>query len=337
MRRAAVISLTERGRRLSEKISSSGVIGCERFCFEKHTDGNARSFGSLSALVSKIFGKFDAVIFVCACGIAVRTIAPHICSKTVDPAVIVIDDCGQYVIPVLSGHIGGANELAKSLAPVVGGVAAVTTATDSGGVFSPDLFAKANGLFITDMTAAKLIAAAVLDGEKIGLVSECSCVNSPECFTDGDARCGIYIGTEDVQPFEVTLRLIPRDLAVGIGCKRGTCAEKISSAVDSAGIDKRRIFSVASIDLKANESGLIGFSRELGVPFLTYTAEELRAAEGDFSSSEFVAQVTGVDNVCERSAVLSGGADGKLVIKKTVHDGVTVAAVLRRVVVDLLV
>ncbi len=328
--RAAVISLTGRGRHLSEKIAASGVCVCERFCFEKHTDPDAQAFSDMSRLTAGIFGRFDALIFVCACGIAVRMIAPHVRSKLTDPAVIAVDDCGRFAVPLLSGHLGGANALAQRLAEVISATAVVTTATDTGRLFSPDSFAAANGLTITDMDAAKLIASAVLDGERIGLVSDCEYVNLPDQLTTGTARCGIYIGTRGLKPFEVTLTLVPRDLAVGIGCKRGTSAEKIAAAVAAAGIDRERIAVVASIDLKAAEPGLIGFCAERRLPFVTFTADELRAAGGEFTASEFVGQVTGVDNVCERSAVLAGG--GELLIRKTVLDGVTAAAAAKRAV-----
>ncbi|SDA14383.1 cobalt-precorrin 5A hydrolase [Ruminococcus sp. YE71] len=329
---AAVISLTERGRLLSERIAESGVCECGRFCFFKHTDPKAESFSDIGQLTERLFGEYDALIFVCACGIAVRAIAPHIRSKLTDPAVVATDDSGRFAVPLLSGHIGGANALARRLAEVTGAQAAVTTATDSGGLFSPDCFAAANGLNITDMAAAKEIAAAVLDGEKIGLMTDCECLNIPPEITRGAARCGIYIGSEDVHPFEVTLSLVPKDLVLGIGCRKGISADSIAEAVESAGIDTARIYTVASIDRKLGERGLTEFCKRLGVPFVTFSADELKAVGGDFGHSEFVEKITGVDNVCERSAAAVSG--GEIVIKKTASNGVTAAAAVRKTVID---
>lgn len=137
--RAAVISFTEKGRLLSQSITDflNETHYAERFCFHSHTDENSQSFDDIYALSAKLFNTCDALVFVCASGIAVRAIAPHIKSKASDPAVIVIDDCGKFVIPLLSGHIGGANRLAQLIAENIGAVPVITTATDVGGRFSP--------------------------------------------------------------------------------------------------------------------------------------------------------------------------------------------------------
>jgi cobalt-precorrin 5A hydrolase len=239
---------------------------------------------------------------------------------------------------VLSGHIGGANRLAEVLADALGNTAVITTATDVGGQFSPDSFAVANGLIITDLAAAKEIAAEVLDDEKVGFSTEYRHGGLPDELTEfGICRTGIYVGTEtDVKPFDVTLRLVPRNIVLGIGCKKGTSAEAVETAVSralaEAGIDAERVREVATIDLKAQEEGLLGFCGRREIELRTYTAEELMAVKGDFDSSEFVRETTGADNVCERSAVLCSG--GKLVLRKTAFDGVTVAAAEAPVYLD---
>ncbi len=327
--RISLISVTENGRALSERIA--GLLpGDEvrRLCHAGHTDGGAESFGKLSGIVGGLWESSEALVFVCACGIAVRSIAPFVRSKQTDPAVIVIDDLGRYVIPVLSGHIGRANALAGRLAELIGAEPVITTATDIGGRFSPDSFAAANGLIVTDFEAAKLIAAAVLDGEQIGLVSEYEVRNlPPELTLDGGGKYGIYIGCGAKKPFPVTLALTPKNIVLGIGCKRGTPAETIAetvrAALSGAEIGMERVCTVASIDIKSGEPGLLGFAESIGAGTRFFTAEQLAAAEGEFSSSEFVRRVTGVDNVCERSAVCCGG---RLVMKRHAENGVTVAA-----------
>lgn len=334
-----VISVTEKGRRLSERIEKLlPEHQVRRCCFYRHADKNSRSFPELSGLVAEIWSDTDALVFVCACGIAVRSIAPHIRSKLSDPAVIVTDDCGKFIIPVLSGHIGGANALAVRLAEAIGGQAAVTTATDIGGRFSPDSFAAANGLILADPKAAKEIAAAVLDGERIGLVSEYEYRNAPPELAAGElCRCGLYIGGKcGTKPFPVTLELYPKNIVLGIGCRRGISSGAVErtvlTALGSAGISPGRVCGAASVDIKSNEEGLLDFCRKYGIELTAFTAEELMEVNGDFSSSEFVRAVTGVDNICERSAVRAGG--GRLVLRKFSQDGVTAAAAEKPVIID---
>lgn len=151
----------------------------KRFCFEKNSDEFSEKISDIYEVARKAFSENNALIFICSCGIAVRSAAPLINSKISDPAVIVIDDFGKFVIPILSGHIGGANRIAEIIAENVGAVPIITTATDVGGRFSPDSFAAANGLIITDINAAKSVAAAVLNNEKIGIKSDYPYKNIP--------------------------------------------------------------------------------------------------------------------------------------------------------------
>ncbi len=336
--KAAIISLTENGRKLSAAIAEkSDLIESERFCFRTHSDASANSFDNLNSLISGIFNQFESIIFVCACGIAVRAVAPYLRSKVTDPAVIVIDDCGKFVIPILSGHIGGANLLADRLAELIGAKAVVTTATDTGGRFSPDSFAVANDLIICDMKVAKAVAAAVLDGESIGFVSDYEYKNLPaELSVSKECRIGIYVGLQDIKPFPVTLKLVPKNIYLGIGCKRETKCDNIERAVlavlSSIDIDIERVRNVATIDLKSDEEGLLAFCRKNSITPVFFSAKELSETIGDFTSSDFVRSITGVDNVCERSAVRCSG--GKLILRKTAYSGVTVAAAEAPVILD---
>ena len=273
------------------------------------------------------FSRTDAMIFVGACGIAVRSIAPHVKSKLTDPAVICIDEQGQYVIPILSGHIGGANELAKQLASGLGVQAVITTATDINGKFSVDTWAAANGLIIDNMQRAKEISATILE-QDVALSTMLPVASQlPQgLILKESGPVGIFIGWEKRKPYNVTLNLIPQNLCLGIGCRKGTSAGSIRQAVSSVlnryAIDQRSIKLAASIDLKAGEPGLLEFCRMMNIPLRCYSARELLSAEGSFSHSDFVQTVTGVDNVCERAAMMT--AD-RLIVPKTIFEGVTVA------------
>lgn len=274
------------------------------------------------------FQTSDAMVFIGACGIAVREIAPFVRDKTTDPAVICIDAAGRFVIPILSGHIGGANETAKQLASALSATPVITTATDIFDKFSGDEWAAANGFILSDMETAKLISAMILERD-IPICCDLP-VTSPYpagTYPANDGALGIYIGWKQVQPFSRTLQLIPRVIRLGIGCRRGTAESSIREAVDQVlaanGIDRRAVCSAASIDLKSEEPGLLSFCREAGLPISFYSAEQLRKVQGNFSHSDFVEHVTGVDNVCERAAMVSAE---QLIIPKTVCGNVTVAA-----------
>lgn len=323
--KTAVISLTENGRMISLKIAESGFI-CDRYAFEKHTDENAKAFAGLSRLTADIFGAYDGIVFICACGIAVRMIAPYIISKTSDPAVIVIDEQGKYAVSLLSGHIGGANSLALRLAELIGAEPIITTATDIGGKFSPDSFAVANDLYICEMDIAKNIAAEIADGRQIGFYSDYSCKNIP-CF-DNSGKYGICISdSDDKNPFEVTLHLIPRNIVIGAGCRKNIDSELFSGFIMALlkenKIDLRRIQSVNTIILKQNEKALVDFCKANNLKMKAFSSEQLMAVKGDFSHSDFVMRTTGADNICERSAAAEGG---HIIVRKTSRNAMTFAA-----------
>ena len=282
----------------------------------------------LAAFVGPLFREADALIFIGACGIAVRGIAPHVRDKRTDPAVLSVDELAGFVIPLLSGHIGGANALAARLADALGATAAVTTATDVNGRFSVDAWAAEQGLFISDMRAAKAVSAAILEGPVL-LCSDFPIVTElpPGALPGESGPLGVCISWRRRAPFETTLLLVPKVLRLGVGCRRGTSPAAIGALVDQVleenGVHPSAVKSAASIDLKKDEPGLLAFCRERGWPIEFYTASQLEAVEGAFIPSDFVRRTVGVDNVCERAAALGGG---KIVIKKTALNGVTVAA-----------
>ena len=275
----------------------------------------------------KNFSSMDALIFIGACGIAVREIAPYLVSKKTDPAVLCIDEKMQFVIPLLSGHIGGANDLARRLAAALGASAIITTATDVNGKFAADAWAAKNGCAISSMPLAKKVAAEILERD-VPLVSEFPIRGAlPNGVAESDAGAlGVLIGIHTKAPFTQTLRLVPRILHIGIGCRKGISKETVKATIRAVftdyDLDLNAVKGVYSIDLKRQEAGLLAACAEHDWPAAFYTAEELQAVEGEFTESPFVQSVTGVGNVCERAAMR--GAE-KLLVKKTAVDGVTVA------------
>ena len=283
----------------------------------------------------------DAIIFVGATGIAVRAIAPFIHGKAVDPAVLVIDEAGRYVISLLSGHLGGANALARTAASLIEAEPIITTATDAESAFAVDTFAKENGFLLTDLRKAKDVSAKVLRGEKLRIYSDIPMerlVHRParheaELVPAQDIdRADIVISYRTKLLNQATgLRLIAKRVHVGLGARKGVTQAEVAAAVatclEDAGIDPRAVVALASIDLKKQEAGILAYSYESGVPFVTYTAEELRTVEGAFAGSSFVQSVTGVANVCERAAAYAAGRSGhaEVLVHKTIHGSVTTA------------
>ncbi|MBQ4428413.1 MAG: cobalt-precorrin 5A hydrolase [Clostridia bacterium] len=327
-----LFAYSKRGIETAERIAAA--LDGEKHCYaaEKHACGAFMPVEKPSAsLYERAFSSADALIFVSSCGIAVRSVAPFIKNKATDPAVIAVDESGSFVIPLLSGHIGGANTLAKSIASAIGAVPVITTATDVRGRFSADEWAARRGFALSDMSAAKAVSAAILEGD-IPLVSDFPIKGElPSGVIFGSSgEVGIAVSYKTAEPFTKTLRLIPKCLFLGIGCRRGTPKELIESAVeavmDENGLDIRAVKSAASIIIKSDEAGLLEFCREKGLKIDFYSAEELRQVSGDFTQSEFVKSVTGVDNVCERAAMI---AADRLLVNKTPISGVTVAVGLK--------
>lgn len=319
--KAAVISFTKAGYELGRKIRDwLQEQGYEAEAAVKCRDLEESIPESLDQWTRERFAEVDALVYIGAAGIAVRAIAPYVQAKTLDPAVLVIDEQGAYCIPLLSGHLGGANELALALAAAFGMEPVVTTATDRNGKWAVDVFAKKNGLLIRDMEKAKRISADLLAGKEIWIKME----DGKEAQEEPD----VYIGLLEHPGWRRALYLIPRAGVLGIGCRKGVSLEQIEEAVaetlEAFHVCPECIGAVATIDRKAEEPGLLEYCRKRGISLLSFSAEELSEVEGEFSSSEFVRQVTGIDNVCERSAV-KASKGGKLLIPKQKKDQVTAA------------
>ena len=285
--------------------------------------------GSTGKWTGRMFPESDAIVFIGAIGIAVRYIAPYIKSKDTDPAIICLDEHGKYCVPILSGHIGGANRLALKIADILDSEPVITTATDINGRFSVDVFATDNRLRIIRLVDAKEASARILHDGFIGFKSTVEYDGKlPAGLTPADeGDFGICISTDGSAPFDRTLKLVPMDITIGVGCRRDTPSEKLKAFVEetleSQGISPMRIYGIASIDLKKDEKAIHDLAKVLKTHAVFYTADELLALEGEFSKSEFVKSVTSVDCVCERSAVKLGG--GELIMKKTAKDGMTLA------------
>lgn len=373
-----MIAFTEKGYRLAEElrarwitapdawssanavdqdVSRSGARGQQAVCpavqpprIELHAKTEALPAisdpRSLCDIVEEWFTKSeaDAIIFVGATGIAVRAIAPFIHGKAVDPAVLVIDEAGRYVISLLSGHLGGANALSRTAASLIEAEPVITTATDAESAFAVDTFAKENGFLLTDLRKAKAVSAKVLRGEKLRIYSDIPMERLVQRPARHEAE---FVPAQDIDRADIIISyrthilkkasqaiglcLIAKRVHVGLGARKGVTQAEVAAAVatclEDAGIDPRAVVALASIDLKKQEAGILAYSYESGVPFVTYTAEELRTVEGAFAGSSFVQSVTGVANVCERAAAFAAGRSGhaEVLVHKTIRGNVTTA------------
>lgn len=345
----SIISFTRKGIQLSKKIAE--LVDLKNVvCFTKcktfaETYGETETVTYVKQSIGEWAGEQmkqkNGLLFIGACGIAVRAIAPHLTDKLHDSPVLVMDEEGQYVIPILSGHVGGANEIAKLLAGHMQAIPVITTSTDVNQKFAIDVFAKKNALIITEKAAIARISSKLLDGQRITIAIEQGHWNTKETLPE-QIMAAEYPPKQSVDvvisaqagEFETTLFLKPREYVIGIGCRRGKEEEKlwawIQKNIKELGITMEQVYAFASIDRKKDEEGLLAIAKKARIPFFTYSAEELEGLAGSFRESEFVKKTVGVSNVCERAALYASGDGGSLVYERHAEDGMTIAVAKRK-------
>ena len=241
MKHAKFVSFTEVGAQTARKAAAL----LPDFLTERYARTVDLSLAGtqLARFAQQAMVDCDLIVFVGAAGIAVRAVAPYLAGKALDPAVLVIDEAGRFVVPILSGHLGGANALAERLADGLGATAVITTATDGRAAFAVDTWAAAHGCAVVDPQNIKHVSGALLRGEPLGLRSDFSVEGRlpAQVTLDGTPDSGFVIGFDTkAAPFAHTLHLVPRVVYLGIGCRRGTDAQTIEQAVqaalDSAGV-----------------------------------------------------------------------------------------------------
>lgn len=336
--KAVLFSFTRRGTALSLKLQSyletmhwqTTVYGEKKFI---HLNPIIQEIQpSLRQVVKKAFLESSLIVFIGACGIAVRSIAPFVKSKTTDPAVIVIDEKGTFVIPLLSGHIGGANTMALKLATYLQARPVLTTATDVNHLFAVDEWAARNNIIISSMGEAKAFSAGLVDGRTLGVYSDfpidSELPSGMERAQSGPLGMAITLN-QSCYPFDKTVVLRPKIVHLGIGCRRGTSESAISRLVvrelRRLHISSSVVADINTIDIKKDEKGLSQFAKAYGWPIRYYSADELnKVVDPAMASSPFVQSIVGTDNVCERAASL-GSHGGIFLLRKISSDGVTIA------------
>lgn len=362
MSHIAIAGFTANGCVLAQKIANE-LEGARAWAPHRISEEvGLPGFDSVGAWAGEAFAQgCDGIVFVGACGIAVRAVAPYVASKMHDPAVVCVDEAGRWAISLLSGHVGGANDLARRIARIVGATPVVTTATDVRGAFAIDEWAARCGLVIANPQLIKRVSGTLLEGGHVGvrvgrqvsLTGELPAgFVREECANGTDSASGIrkpcpaeaapahdsadtaralhahvHIGPE--LPGESdpdTLHLITRNAVVGVGCRRdcepATLQDSVETALASLGLAPEAVSTLATIDLKAAEPAVVELAAKHGWRLRTFSAQALAAQGGDFASSEFVRTHVGVDNVCERALACCGAAR---VLNKQAHQGTTVA------------
>mgnify|MGYP004594161057 CR=1 FL=1 len=304
------------------------------------------------------FGRYDSLVCIMATGIVVRILAPLIVHKTSDPAVVVLDQKGKYAISLLSGHLGGANDLAREMAAISGGEAVITTATDVAGELSFDTFAKKHDMAIENIGQLKHISGALLSGKKVNVFTNKNAGKLyPELVEEQErGRIDIFplsdffkiytiesnipavviderlfISNSTVPQAAPVLYLRPRTICAGIGCKRNMEQKPIEEALlqtlKEEGIHPLSLKCIATIPLKSDEPGIIGTAANLNVPLQIIPTEEIEnldISQLGIQTSEFVASQTGVLSVSTACSYLASDK-GEILKDKAKYKGITIA------------
>ncbi|WP_020130451.1 precorrin-3B C(17)-methyltransferase [Streptomyces sp. 303MFCol5.2] len=259
--------------------------------------------GPVGDAVRRAFAECEQLVCFLATGAVVRLVAPLLSDKTSDPGVVCVDEAGRFAVPVVGGHAGGANELALAVGELLGAQPVVTTATDAVGIPGLDSL----GLPVEGDVAG--VTRALLDGEPVALVAEVAWPLPPVPFAERGSYT-VRLTDRAVEPGSGEVLLRPPSLVVGVGASRGAPVDEVLDLVEGvlreAGLSVRSLAELATVDAKADEPGIVGAARRLGVPVVTYSAEELAGVEVPNPSDAPLAAV-GTPSVAEAAALIGGG------------------------------
>ncbi|WP_270505682.1 cobalt-precorrin 5A hydrolase [Paraclostridium sordellii] len=339
----AFISVTKNGKELAFKIKellNEGDIFITEKLFNESLDNEKCKVinGRLGNLTKDLMEKYEVLIFIMATGIVVRSIASHIKNKFEDPAILVIDEKGLNVISLLSGHIGGANEMTNYISSLIGANPVITTATDVNGKSSLDMIAKRLNAYIDNFREnVKDVNYSLVNNKDLGIYIDgnyrvdtrgfITIKNINEFHRLNNLDKIIYITNKNVTDINDSriIKVIPRDIVIGIGCRRNTPYEEIQKALDDLlykyNIDKKSILKIGSVEVKKDEIGIIELARTLNVDFEIISLEEIKKVEDKFEKSEFVKKSIGVYSVAEPVAYLLSNKN--LIVKKHKYKGIT--------------
>jgi cobalt-precorrin 5A hydrolase len=346
--RIAVIAITRGGAVLGQKLCGTmAYLECyvsSRYAGQAGSRCNRFEPAELKELIASLWKKYDGFVMIMATGIVVRMIAPLLESKETDPAVVVMDDAGKFAISLLSGHLGGANELAERCAFSSGARAVITTATDVNDLPSFDMLAKEHGWVIDDISRVKVLNTMLLDNEEIAVVDHSGQTRSwlhgrgkitfYKTFAEASKSAAhgfLFVTNRQLPPQTSPERLLilrPTNLVLGIGCNRGTPADEIDEFVTQQlkrlFLSPKSICGIATVAAKRDEAGLIEFAERLGVPLTCFESDELRQVDFPSPPSQYALAAVGAAGVAEPAAILASKG-GRLLLKKVKSANVTLA------------
>ncbi len=339
----AIWGITPNGKALGQKllieINPSQLFLSNKIWDKMPPDDGVQLFTSLSEEIRQQFNQYSGHIFIFSSGIAVRLIAPLLNSKLSDPAVLVMDDNGNHVISLISGHLGGANALAKKVAAMVNGKPVITTATDINQLPSIDMLAKSANLFIETPENIKRVNMAFLEGKPVRTQDSTGQLDHllPQKFrTSSDnaqtAGADIFCSYNIQKVSRETFVLRPRILSIGIGCNRGTSHEDIKQfllrTMNEEGLSTNSIYRFATTDIKKDETGITALSQELNIQIDYYDKNALNSVKTIENPSKMAKKHLGVNSVCEAAAILTAN-NGKLIVPKKKNKDVTIAVAVK--------
>jgi len=345
----AILALTrggsELGLQLARSMGDCKVYLPQRLAADINANAKVSYFQDWDLTFKRVFTQYRRIICIMATGIVVRSLAGCLRSKHLDPGVVVVDEKGQFAISLLSGHIGGANQLAREVARQTGGQAVITTATDVQGKTAADLLALEMDALIDPTGNLKIINRCLAENQPVNLYSPWPLIPAvmngfawqgwPFEKADPENQFPVQLDYQSWVPPAVIvghivnqgshpdiLWLKPRNLSVGIGCRLGVGCEELGQAInevfDRFNIDTRCISSIASIELKAKEPGINLLAEQMEVPFLTFGQEDILPLAGTYDESAWVKEITGVGGVCEPAARLASRRGITLVPKQKI-------------------
>lgn len=335
----AIITITKKG--INKALEIQDLCPEEIFhiyTLEKYKeDGVYGIHNSLKALVEMAFTRYRTIVFIMAAGIVVRIISPLLQSKLKDPAVLIMDDKGQYVISLLSGHIGGGNKKTIELAKKINALPVITTASDTNGKIAVDTMAMKYELIIENMMDAKNITAMMVNEEPVAIINESAisvCEDLPVISKGGINETPQFKGFIYISPYKPEnipmdiVHLIPMEIIIGIGCRRGIEGKEIIDLIrrnlEKLNIHPKALCKLSTVEIKKNENGIIEASEHFKTNLEIITLDEIKQIENQFIISPFVKKSIGVGNVCEPCGYISSDF-GECLLPKTAENGITIS------------
>lgn len=316
----AIVAITEGGRTLAEKLART-MSGATLLVSDR----------KVSTAVTENWHRFDGFIFIMAAGIVVRTIAPLLQHKHCDPCVVVMDEKGRNVISLLSGHIGGGNQLSRQIASITGGQPVITTASDILGLAPLDLWARKQNLHIEDQEKLTVASGILVNRGTLLVYADIEISNLPEEFkiTTKWEQADIIVSHKDIYPGDAAL-FRPRNLVIGIGCNRNTpeneFEDSLNELLQDCGLSRSSIRNLASIDKKKDEAGLLAFGRSNHWPIDFFDKDSINKLK-NLEISVAALKAVGAIGVAEPTALLSGGSH-LLLSRKRKWKNITMAIAL---------